>query len=126
MDSGIADLGFGMRAIATPLATSAPLVTKLAVAEIHIGFLLKRVTCPGQAYHLFIGLEKSLFFHLRLEFFEVLTCPPVIVPLFKLEQRVFQSQVLADDSSWHYEDVPDYILFSTAQSSKIWGGNSRS
>jgi len=52
MDSGIADLGFGMRAIATLLATSAPLATKLAVAEKHISFLpKKRVTCPGQGYH---------------------------------------------------------------------------
>jgi len=51
MDSGIADLGFGMRAIATLLATSAPLATKLAVAEKHISFLLKRVTCPRKEYH---------------------------------------------------------------------------
>jgi len=51
MDSGIADLDFGMRAIATLLATSAPLATKLAVAEKHISFLLKRVPCPGQGYH---------------------------------------------------------------------------
>jgi len=47
MDSGIADLGFGMRAIATPLATSAPLATKLAVAEKHISFRPRRKTCPS-------------------------------------------------------------------------------
>jgi len=44
-DRGIADLGFGKRAIATPLAASAPLATKLAVAEKHIDF-------PQTGYHL--------------------------------------------------------------------------
>jgi len=42
--------------------------------------------------------------------------PPVVVPLLMLEPQSKWPQVPADDNSWHYAGVSDYIPFSIALS----------